>query len=121
MLDTATDIYYNGRIRKDNTMNVEQLLEAGFQEFPVNKILNRHADRNFQKRYRDLNTKETLYFVNMEMYNFHTHTSFNADMQTKDKNGHTFNTVLLDVISVNQVELFFSNIFHNMECKPYDN
>jgi len=47
--------------------SVENLLERGYQEFPVSRV--EHADRFFQRRVRDVaDASRTLYFVNVYYY-----------------------------------------------------
>lgn len=116
---------------------VDQMMEAGFREFKPNKIAAPHAARAYQKKYVD--GKGTKYFITCYEYDyseFRDHgrphpKSWEFDGQFDLRDGRSFNFQTVGwfffptewghkTCTIEDVEIFFENMWRNMSCRHYD-
>jgi hypothetical protein len=107
-------------------MTREALINHGYRQFPVNEFLNPHAVANYQLLVQHGTERNKLYFITVFEYKRHLDgepvvATFQAECQFTNENGGTFNVSLFDWDTVKELNAFFANVYHNMNCRPYSN
>jgi len=103
----------------------EELLEAGYREYPPCRITQQYAQAAYQKCFRDNDAKH--YFINFAYYEHshcgELHKAWSVDTQFNlASNDVAFNVVYLceNDNTLEEVETFFKNVYERMECRPYE-
>ena len=116
-------------------MDIKQQLAERYQSFPV--PIGMHADSAHQLCIR-ADDGSKLYFINVYMYDYGKITGFvprvlaclatfgdqfgyQAECYFKGEDGLAFDVMLHhDWKTIEQMETFFHKMYHNMNCKPYE-
>ena len=100
----------------------EQLIAAGYKPFKQ-KGIKEYTESFYQKRFDD--DKGKKYFITLSEYDYRTYHqvpydfSYEPDVQF-ETHGVTFNATMLSPESVEQMEIFFENMWYNLGCDYYE-
>lgn len=98
------------------------LLENGYNECEVNKLLHPYANGFFQKRIRN-EKGQTRYFINFYKY-IHKDKSINYEIDLQfEKDKYTMNMILFAIdenMTLKEIEQEVYAIWYGLDCKYYD-
>ena len=99
------------------------LLENGYREWEVNKIFHPHADKFFQKRFRN-EKGQTKYFISFYKYK-HDDKEDNYEVGLQfEQDKYMMNIQIFAIdekMTIEEIEQEVYAIWYGLDCKYYDN
>lgn len=100
------------------------LLENGYKEWEVNTVFHPHANRMFQKRFRN-DKGQTKYFITFYEYYHEDLDEFNYEVSLQfEKDRYVMNIMLFAIdekMTLKDIEQEVYAIWYGLDCKYYDN
>ena len=102
-------------------MTDEVLLNSGYKEWEVNKLLTLHASKFFQKRIKD--EEGTKYFIGVNKYIIDGNESYEYELYTEKEDMYAFRCLIYGIevpMTIEEIEEEIENIWKNNNFSYYE-